>query len=465
MTAFDGNVKNVPRNIFIMLISIGIFAIFVLVSLSFTMANTVDQIAQEKSKRIIAATFDGSIYNFTSLTQDHSDWNAAYEWITARDDDAVFLNIGSSATSEVGFFDNMIIYDANYTPIYSFASEGNDADISHVIDEVAEKYLTVAYPTPVDGAVVYSGIERIKDSLVAVFASKVWPDPIGDIDINTLPVMITLVWLDTDFTQELADKTLMESLTISFQVNDASNSLPLVNLEGEKIASFQWENVTPSKELLTRTAGFIIALSVFFVLMTLLVGKVSQQQTQAYMQAHIQARTDPLTGLLNRTGITETINGKQIKADMNAGRMAVLYMDIDKFKDINDRYGHDAGDAALCKIADRLQFAVRGSDHVARLGGDEFIVIILDDAPRETAVNACERLINDAETELYVDEETTLQLHLSIGIAISRKDIDWRALVMQADAAMYEAKKSGTGYKFADSSFDSNTAQRKTSDT
>ena len=463
--ALNGSFKSVPRNIFIMLISIGIFAIFVIVSLSLTMANTVDQISQEKSKGIIAATVDGSMHNFVSLTLDHSDWNAAYEWITVRDDEAVLLNIGSAATDEDGFFDKLIIYDANYTPIYSFTSGENDTDINDAIRQVAEKYLTLTYPTPVDGPPVYSGIERIKGSLAAIFASKVWPDPIGDIDINTLPVMMTLIWLDTDFTQDLADKTLMESLTVSYQIGDAPNLLPLFDVEGHQIASFQWEKVTPSKELLARTTGYIIALSVFFILITVLVGKISAQQTQAYMQAHSQARTDPLTGLLNRAGIVETINSKQITDDMNAGRMAVLYMDIDKFKDINDRYGHDVGDAALCRIADRLQFAVRGSDYVARLGGDEFIIVILDDNPKETAFSACERLIGDAETELHVDEETTLQLHLSIGIAISRKDIDWRALIMQADAAMYESKKSGAGYKFADNAFNSDLERTKGSNT
>lgn len=463
MKAFNSNIKNVPRNIFIMLISIGIFAIFVLVSLSLTMAKTVDQISQEKSKSIIAATFDGSMHNFTSLTLDHSDWNAAYEWITDRDDDAVRLNIGSSATDEAGFFDKMIIYDANFRPIYSFALGENNADISSAEQEVAEKYLSIVYPQAIEETTVFSGIERIKGGLAAVFATKVWPDPVGDIDINTLPVMMTIVWLDTDFTLTLANKTLMESLTVSYQVNDDPNSLPLFNLEGQQIASFQWQNVAPSKELLTRTAGYIVALSVFFILMTVLVGKISAQQTQAHMQALSLARTDPLTGLLNRTGITETINTQQIKDDMAAGRMALLYMDIDKFKDINDLYGHNAGDAALCKVADRLQFAVRGSDHVARLGGDEFIIVIVDDNPKETALNACKRLIGDAETELHIDADTTLQLHLSIGIAISTKDIDWRALIMQADAAMYEAKKSGAGYKFASDSFNTRLERRKNS--
>lgn len=160
------------------------------------------------------------------------------------------------------------------------------------------------------------------------------------------------------------------------------------------------------------------------------------------------ARTDPLTGLMNRRAFLEELTRHIDRLDREELPGTLLFTDIDKFKPLNDRLGHEAGDRALCAVAGVLRDACRPTDLVARLGGDEF-AIWLNGADHMTAAERAEALRIDGPRKLM--EIAGLDgpaLTLSIGIATRRagggEDIE--ALMRRADAAMYEVKRSGRGH-------------------
>ena len=161
-----------------------------------------------------------------------------------------------------------------------------------------------------------------------------------------------------------------------------------------------------------------------------------------------QARTDPLTGLLNRRAFLEEAGRRIDRLAREDLPGTLMYVDLDRFKSINDDWGHDVGDVALCVASAVLRRATRPADLVARLGGDEF-VMWLDGADQLTAAERAEDLCLDAENVLVVDTpEGSAKLSLSIGIACrpAGSDEDIAGLMHRADLAMYEVKQTGRGH-------------------
>lgn len=153
------------------------------------------------------------------------------------------------------------------------------------------------------------------------------------------------------------------------------------------------------------------------------------------------AVTDPLTGLANRTLLFDRLEMARAQHDRNGTDVGVLFCDVDDFKLVNDRWGHELGDLLLCQIADRLQKASRSGDTVARLGGDEFVLVCPSlGKPEEldTIVQRIERIVHTPDPQ--ADEDVALAARLSIGAAILRQGESAASLLGRADAAMYVAK-------------------------
>lgn len=157
-----------------------------------------------------------------------------------------------------------------------------------------------------------------------------------------------------------------------------------------------------------------------------------------------QALHDDLTGLPNRTLAYERIDAALTRSRVSSKHVAVLLLDIDDFKIINDSLGHEAGDRSLMQFARRLTVAVRPQDFVARLGGDEFLIVCEQVDSAEHAGDLA-REISDAITAGATDTGFLAPLSASIGIALSEPDSTRRQMIHRADLAMYRAKSTGIG--------------------
>jgi diguanylate cyclase (GGDEF)-like protein len=173
--------------------------------------------------------------------------------------------------------------------------------------------------------------------------------------------------------------------------------------------------------------------------------RLSVEQRAAQARFAHQATHDSLTGLRNRHAVMEHIAAKLLDREQEAalGGFALLLLDLDGFKAINDDLGHDAGDALLRQVAERLEATLRDSDYLARLGGDEFLIVVPQVSDQETAERVGKKVIQNIGAP-YLLAGKEFKVTASIGVSIFPKDArDREALMKCADLALYEAKRAG----------------------
>jgi diguanylate cyclase (GGDEF)-like protein/PAS domain S-box-containing protein len=202
--------------------------------------------------------------------------------------------------------------------------------------------------------------------------------------------------------------------------------------------------------------------------MTLLDGGVLEgtivditDRKSAQEQMEYQAYHDVLTGLPNRLLFRDRIDIALAHAKRHHTSAAVMFLDLDQFKLVNDSLGHTVGDALLQEVATRLVLSIRADDTVARMGGDEFTILLTDTKDAASSALVAQKLL-DAVSKPMVIEGNELYVTTSIGIARSPEDgVDAESLLKQADGAMYRAKEAGrNNFQFATATASSDTSER-----
>ncbi|ASP38697.1 hypothetical protein CHH28_08390 [Bacterioplanes sanyensis] len=165
-----------------------------------------------------------------------------------------------------------------------------------------------------------------------------------------------------------------------------------------------------------------------------------------------QATLDHLTGLPNRALFSDRLQQATLTAERKQWQLAVLFIDLDGFKSINDDYGHDAGDDVLRQTAERLQRSVRCSDVVARQGGDEFVILMQEVSSQESVALVAEIILDQLRQPFHLPQGAAPTLSASIGIVLRpANSVAASQLISLADQAMYDAKRSGkNNYCFAE---------------
>jgi diguanylate cyclase len=170
---------------------------------------------------------------------------------------------------------------------------------------------------------------------------------------------------------------------------------------------------------------------------------LAEAAEHAALQMSFKAERDFLTGLPNRALLTDRLAQSIALAQRHRKRVALMFLDLDNFKEINDSLGHSIGDQLLQSAARRLEACVRHSDTVSRHGGDEFVVLLSEVEAPQDAPRAAEKLLK-AMAEPHLIGDHRLNITLSIGISLYPDDGDEvEAVLTNADTAMYHAKRDG----------------------
>ncbi|MGH6923530.1 MAG: putative bifunctional diguanylate cyclase/phosphodiesterase [Propylenella sp.] len=260
---------------------------------------------------------------------------------------------------------------------------------------------------------------------------------------------LAMRFLDGSILQDLSQAYLLDGARFSWTDDTGSGeaAFPLHKKSGDVLGYFIWQPERPGWDLLLRAAPLAVLglLAVSFVVAWLAMRlRLAWAELQASEgQALHLAFHDPLTGLPNRALFNERLDRMLMKARAKNTRVALLYLDLDRFKAVNDTLGHPAGDDLIRELAKRLTDLLRGSDCLARLGGDEFGVLQKDVTSTEDVTALCQRIIQTAGRPFELLGKSAF-VGISIGVSIAPDTGTDRAeLMRKADIALYRAKAEG----------------------
>ena len=270
--------------------------------------------------------------------------------------------------------------------------------------------------------------------------------------------LVSLKFLDDGYLASLAERNQLEGLHFSDGTSQSGTSARylLIAQAGEPVGYLNWIPSRPGAQML-RTIGpstglAVLAISLLCLYMVRRLWNSSVNLSQSMLrlgaseaQAQHLAFHDVLTGLPNRALVEDRLTQALALATRNDQRVALLLIDLDRFKAVNDTHGHHAGDELIIAVAQRLNRIVRASDTVGRIGGDEFIVV-MPEVDNIGQVNSLAQRMIDELAQPFTLFGSDVWSGASIGLALAPKDgIDRLELMRKADIALYEAKSGGRG--------------------
>ena len=327
-----------------------------------------------------------------------------------------------------------------------------DGDVLHgyvqTVEDITERMMVDSVLRAAEES-LYEEKERAQVTLNSIGDAVVTTDPAGKVNYLNVVAERMTGWSSDDAlgqplpdvfriidgaTREVAMKPAQRSISENRTVGLAADCL-LIRRDGFEFAIE--DSAAPIHDRNGRVTGAVIVFH-----------DVSESRAMAEKMAY-QAQHDFLTGLANRSLLTERLSQAIALAKRHKKQVALLFVDLDDFKSINDSMGHAVGDQLLKLVADRLVTCVRGTDTVCRQGGDEFVILLAEIEQVQDAANVADKLLAALVVPQQVGEHE-LSVTLSIGISVYPDDSHNVDTVMQnADTAMYQAKEDGrNNYKF-----------------
>lgn len=381
-------------------------------------------------------------------------WDDAVK--AARDNDQSWLhdNIGRWMFSYFGHDESYVLRPDN-TPVYASADgrtrpPQSFADRSGAILPLvgdlrkltAAGYLDV--PPSVSDYVLIDGRPAVASVMPLVSDTGNIQQPAG-----REALLVSIVRLDLDFELRMMDRYMTEVGRFTTAAGTASGieSFPVTNRAGRIVAFFEWLPYRPGQDLLQRTAPVLV---VAFILVSILVSLLIYRLQRALraleskrLDAERQATEDILTGLPNRLSFERQFNARLDATGLKDPPVALLMLDLDRFKQVNDTLGHHAGDDLICAVADRLRAVIGPTDTLARLGGDEFAIVHACYAGTIEVAGLAQRIVDSIAKPFRIQGSEAF-VGVSIGIVVATAGLrDRHELSRRADIALYEAKSAG----------------------
>ncbi|RUX94726.1 MULTISPECIES: EAL domain-containing protein [unclassified Mesorhizobium] len=438
-----------------------------------------DSVAVSRQKSLVALIVsnleNGVAHDQESVTV----WDDAVNALRTRDAKWIDTNLGSWMHTYFGH-DEVYILDANDTPVYAFVDGSTAASSSYR----SVSQTTAPLVVHLRARLKRGDTEGVTERVLTIGASDMAVVSGHPAIVSIKPVVsdsghiaqipgqeflhVAIRYLDGGFLSLLRQDYLLDGARFSWanRLASAETSYPLIDRSGSTIGFFVWQPYRPGTFALFQLLPIVVAL---FALVLGGVGvalrafrrrtlKLIESEGRIFHLAH----HDFLTALPNRVQFNDRLADALSRLPSTGEQLAILYLDLDRFKQVNDTFGHPAGDELLREFADRLRRLTTDADTVARLGGDEFIIIQRSVAGEDEVKTLCEHLLETARRPFQV-AGAQLFVGVSVGVAFAPRDgLEWVELVRRADVALYHAKAGGrSGYAFFGTEMDQTLVMRK----
>ncbi|TNB46394.1 EAL domain-containing protein [Martelella lutilitoris] len=459
--------RAVPALALTLLIGLGVLALLVWAS------KETDEASHERQARLVRLVISQLQSELAHHQESATVWDDAVIEVRAGNFTWIDENLGTWMHDYFGF-DGVYILDPSDRALYAFtdgamasqyAYDAIQSEIAPLAEELRAK-LIAGDDSQINEQVLTSGVSDlavIREHPAVVSIKPIVPhSEFVQQEPGQEYLHVAIRFLDGSLIEELQNDYMFEALHFSW-TPDGSNQ-PLTTSEGRTIGYFVWQPYRPGSAVMGSVIPVLIVVIVLalaaIALFLVLHDKRSKKLEESEDRIRYLALHDPLTDLPNRMFFNENVD--QRLAERPTGPLGLLYLDLDRFKQVNDTLGHPAGDALIREFAQRLTKIVRSDDFVARIGGDEFTVMLNGRGGEKEIDALCRRMV-EAAGEPFQIEGNTIFVGVSIGAALYPQDgIDRINLLRKADVALYYSKAAGRGrYSFFSDSMDETLGLRR----
>lgn len=420
-----------------------------------------DHLALDIQQRIGSRVVASEIADMSGKHAENTGWDEAVFAVRNNDLEWINENLGVDGVETYGF-DRAYVLKPDLTAMYAMWNGGKldasvyaeDAEavapIVRRLTDIGGQAQIAAFNENIADAPVSTDFAVIDGRLAVVSAVPL----LGATDAAWVEAKEAHFYVGIEYlapppaeTSDISGTLSQGSYTVGDQTNPALVAVPVVTAEGQTLGHLTWKAERPAAQLtLDALPAFATVTVIIVILMLLLVLRLRRATTelqQAREQAVYLALHDPLTGLANRAMFQKRLTTALEQLNHSGTPIALLALDLDRFKQVNDTLGHEAGDELLRQVATRLKSLLDDHDAVARLGGDEFVVLQHAIKTVSEARHLSERIIEAIGVPFRL-AENEVSVGVSIGVAIARDaGRDGLDLAARADFALYQAKESG----------------------
>lgn len=413
------------------------------------MAMQQNEQAEGASKTMVLGGISSMEDHVKQFANDYAWWEAGYDAYVKGDTEWVDVNFGSGIT-DTQISDILVIISPDGAMPYHWAIDEDHGTAEAIFTpHIRDKVRALLDGVPVENEQARSGYFRVGDDILLVAVARMAPvSRVSEVDPKTLPFLVQGIYLSKERLQELGSQFLLDD--VHLQVGQPGPEVlkaefpTIVDLDGAEIGAFVWTPINPGFVVLSAVAPPVgAALLVFGVIAfgaAYRTRRLAVSLTNSEKEALIAARTDSLTGLMNRTGFSELVESDEYSEASAKGRLAVVYLDVNGFKAVNDSIGHHGGDDLVRSLAQRIMSVLPTGTRLARIGGDEFAVALLEGDTGVTASEVAHVIAHSIDRPFTI---SGFEFHVtaSVGYAVAADPgMKPSEVIRRADLAMYQAK-------------------------
>ena len=433
-------------------------------------SHTTDHASRDRQSRLVELVVsklrEAAAHDQESVTV----WDDAVEQVRLNDTEWIDINLGAWMGDYFGF-DGAYVLDPRDQPIYAYTNGGRASpeafeaiapEVVPLVDALRSK-MRAGDVSQVNEMVLSPGVADLAviRSRPAIVTVKPIVSDTGNIE--QIPgeeyVHVLVRFVDGNLVEELQTDYMFENLYFSWvAANERGlSSQPLKSDGGATIGYFVWHPYKPGYVIISKVVPVLTAVIVLALILVVtflaLNRKRSKRLAASEERIRYLALHDSLTGLPNRTSFNDRVDEALAEAG-NSG-ISLLYLDLDRFKQVNDTLGHSAGDALIYEFGRRLAALVGEDDIVARFGGDEFALMLRNYADCDEMEGICQAIIDEARRPFDIGGNKVF-VGVSVGASVAQVDgMDRTELLRKADVALYYSKTTGRGrYSFFSQAMD-----------
>ena len=440
-----------PRALIVAVLVVFVLTVLAAGSYVTWLVGAVDGESLERQSSNIRHAIERQLDVMTHQQESVAIWSAALDAFRAEDFVWLQTNIGDWTYDYHGHQEAYILAADNTVAYASHvgvrmgpsAYDTRAAIIKPLVDKVRAKARagTGASPHSASDYVLINGVPSIAGVMTMVTDSG---EP--DVPPGTEPLLIDIAALDFAYESSLIDRYQMQAGRFTvLPLTSGMSTLPVANSQGRILAFYEWQPQRPGQEILDRALPAVItALAVLgglTVALLLRLWSSSVELENKRCHAERLAREDMLTGLPNRLSMEQQFDVKLRQSGADTASLWLFMLDLDRFKQVNDTFGHHTGDDLIRAVAARIREVIAPDDLLARLGGDEFAIVTRRDAVSASSVGA--RILAAISRPFRV-QGVEIYAGVSIGAVMAGPGPhSWTELSRKADIALYEAKAGG----------------------